>query len=56
MLRIVIVEGLIIGLISWLFGALLAYPVGALLAQTVGVVLFQEALPYVCLLYTSRCV
>ncbi|MBK8799013.1 MAG: FtsX-like permease family protein [Anaerolineales bacterium] len=46
-LRIVIVEGLIIGLISWLFGALLAYPVGALLAQTVGVVLFQEALPYV---------
>ena len=46
-LRIVIVEGVLIGLISWLFGALLAYPVGALLAQTVGVVLFQEALPYV---------
>lgn len=46
-LRIVIVEGVLIGLISWLLGALLAYPAGALLAQTVGVVLFQQALPYV---------
>ena len=46
-LRIVIAEGIIIGLISWGVGALLAFPVGALLAQTVGVVLFQSALPYV---------
>jgi putative ABC transport system permease protein len=46
-LRIVIVEGIIIGLISWAVGAMLAFPVGALLAQTVGVVLFQSALPYV---------
>lgn len=46
-LKIVIIEGVIIGLISWGAGALLAYPVGALLAQTVGVVLFQSALPYV---------
>jgi putative ABC transport system permease protein len=46
-LRIVIVEGIIIGLISWGIGALLAWPVGALLAQTVGVVLFQSALPYI---------
>jgi putative ABC transport system permease protein len=46
-LRIVIVEGIIIGLLSWAFGALLAFPVGALLAQTVGAVLFQSALPYV---------
>src|SRR5690606_17290176 len=46
-LRIVIVEGVFIGLISWLFGAMLAYPVGLLLAQTVGAVLFQQALPYV---------
>jgi putative ABC transport system permease protein len=46
-LRIVIVEGIIIGLLSWAMGALLAFPVGALLAQTVGVVLFQSALPYV---------
>jgi putative ABC transport system permease protein len=46
-LRIVIVEGIFIGLISWGMGALLAFPVGQLLAQTVGVVLFQSALPYV---------
>lgn len=46
-LRIVLVEGVIIGLISWGAGALLAFPVGALLAQTVGVVLFQSALPYI---------
>jgi putative ABC transport system permease protein len=46
-LRIVIVEGLFIGLISWLLGAMLAYPAGLALAQTVGVVLFQQSLPYV---------
>ncbi|MFO7635606.1 MAG: FtsX-like permease family protein [Caldilinea sp.] len=46
-LRIVIVEGLFIGLISWFLGALLAYPAGLALAQTVGVVLFQQSLPYV---------
>lgn len=46
-LKIVIIEGVIIGLLSWGFGAMLAFPVGALLAQTVGVVLFQSALPYV---------
>lgn len=46
-LKIVIIEGILIGLISWALGAMLAFPVGALLAQTVGVVLFQSALPYV---------
>jgi putative ABC transport system permease protein len=46
-LQIVIVEGVIIGLISWFLGASLAFPVGALLANTVGLVLFQTALPYV---------
>ena len=46
-LQIVIVEGVIIGLISWFLGASLAFPAGALLANTVGVVLFQTALPYV---------
>jgi putative ABC transport system permease protein len=45
--RIVIVEGLFIGWISWIFGAALAFPVGLLLAQTVGTVLFQEPLPFV---------
>ncbi|MFN3982087.1 MAG: ABC transporter permease [Caldilinea sp.] len=46
-LRIVIVEGLFIGVISWILGAMLAYPAGLALAQTVGVVLFQQSLPYV---------
>lgn len=46
-LRIVIVEGVLIGLISWLLGAMLAFPAGALLANTVGLVLFQSTLPYV---------
>ena len=46
-LKIVMIEGIIIGLLSWGAGALLAFPAGALLAQTVGVVLFQSALPYV---------
>jgi putative ABC transport system permease protein len=46
-LQIVMVEGVFIGLISWLLGALLAFPVGLLLANTVGVVLFQSALPYI---------
>ncbi len=44
--RIVIVEGVFIGWISWVLGALLAWPVGALLANTVGIVLFQSPLPY----------
>jgi putative ABC transport system permease protein len=45
--RIVLVEGIFIGWISWLFGALIAFPVGLLLANTVGLVLFQTQLPYV---------
>lgn len=46
-LQIVLVEGMLIGLISWMLGALLAFPAGLALANTVGVVLFQSALPYV---------
>ena len=42
-----IVEGVIIGLISWFIGAVLAFPVGAALTNAVGVVLFQSAPPYV---------
>ena len=42
-LRIVIVEGVLIGLISWVAGALLAYPVGLALTKTVGAVLFDIA-------------
>ncbi len=44
--RIVIVEGVFIGWISWILGAILAWPIGALLTSTVGVVLFQTPLPY----------
>ncbi len=43
---IVIVEGVIIGLISWLIGAALAFPMGALLSSAVGQALFSRALPY----------
>jgi len=44
--RIVIVEGVIIGLISWLIGAVLAYPIGAVISTGVGQVLFSADLPY----------
>jgi putative ABC transport system permease protein len=44
--RIVIVEGVIIGLISWLIGGALAFPIGAALSSAVGVVLFETPLPY----------
>ena len=32
-LQVVIVEGVLIGLLSWVAGALLAYPVGKLIGQ-----------------------
>lgn len=44
--RIVIAEGVIIGLISWLIGAALAYPIGAVISSAVGQVLFNTSLPY----------
>lgn len=44
--RIVVVEGIIIGLISWLVGAALAYPIGAVISKGVGQVLFKTDLPY----------
>jgi putative ABC transport system permease protein len=44
--RIVVVEGVLIGLISWLIGAALAYPAGAAISSGVGQVLFSTALPY----------
>ncbi len=44
--RIVIVEGVFIGLISWAIGGALAFPVGAALSNAVGSVLFQTQLPY----------
>ena len=44
--RIVIVEGILIGLISWMIGGALAFPAGLALSSAVGNVLFQTALPY----------
>lgn len=44
--RIVMIEGVIIGLISWLIGAALAYPIGAAISSGVGQVLFKTELPY----------
>jgi putative ABC transport system permease protein len=45
-LRIVIVEGVIIGALSWLFGTLLALPLGKALSDAVGVGFIQAELSY----------
>jgi putative ABC transport system permease protein len=46
-LRIVMVEGVIIGLISWIIGGLVALPASQLLTNTVGRVLLQAAPSYI---------
>jgi putative ABC transport system permease protein len=45
-LKIVIVEGVLIGLLSWLFGAVFAVPLSRLLSDAVGVSIFQTKLSY----------
>ena len=45
-LRIVIVEGIIIGLLSWLVGAVLAYPLSQAMSQMVGESIMQADLSY----------
>lgn len=45
-LRIVLVEGITVGLISWLLGSLLAYPIGKFLSDTVGRELLEAPLNY----------
>lgn len=45
-LRIVLVEGITVGLISWLLGSLLAYPIGQFLSDTVGRELLEAPLNY----------
>jgi putative ABC transport system permease protein len=45
-LRIVVVEGIIIGLLSWLIGALLAIPLSKLLSDMVGQSIIQGNLSY----------
>ena len=45
--RIVVIEGLLIGLISWFFGAILAYPLGRVLSDAIGAITFRVNLDYV---------
>jgi putative ABC transport system permease protein len=44
--QIVIVEGVLIGLLSWLMGVVIALPVSMLLSQVVGELILQDALTY----------
>ena len=45
--QIVVVEGLLIGLISWFFGAMLAYPLGKLLSDAIGAITMKTSMDYV---------
>ncbi|MCA9875466.1 MAG: FtsX-like permease family protein [Anaerolineales bacterium] len=44
--RIVLVEGIFVGLLSWAFGILAAYPIGKLLSDTVGLAFMEAPLNY----------
>jgi len=44
--RVVLVEGMFIGILSGLIALALAYPLGKLLAEGIGVTLFQQSLSY----------
>ena len=44
-LKLVIVEGLIIGLISYVLGAVLAFPIGALLSNVISMAIFSVPAP-----------
>ena len=46
-IRLVLVEGMLIGVISWIFGAILAYPIAKLLGYAVGVSMFKSPLKFV---------
>ena len=39
-MRLVMVEGLLIGMMSWFFGVLLAFPIGSLMANAINLALF----------------
>ena len=45
-MRIVLVEGIFVGMISWILGALLAYPMGKLLSDAVGIAFMEAPLTY----------
>lgn len=44
--RVFIIEGIIIGLLSWLFGAILAYPISKFLSDTIGRQFLSAPLDY----------
>jgi putative ABC transport system permease protein len=46
-LRIVLLEGAVIGLISWIIGGIVAIPAGAVLTSTLGQVLLQSEPTYI---------
>jgi putative ABC transport system permease protein len=45
-MKIVIIEGLVIGLISWLIGTILGWPIGKLLSDSVGLAFMEAKLTY----------
>jgi putative ABC transport system permease protein len=45
-MKIVIIEGLVIGLISWVIGAMLGWPIGKLLSDSVGLAFMEAKLTY----------
>ncbi|MGD9144692.1 MAG: FtsX-like permease family protein [Anaerolineae bacterium] len=45
-LRVIIVEGVVIGLMSWLLATLLSLPIGKLLSNAVGIQMFNTPLSY----------
>jgi putative ABC transport system permease protein len=45
-MQIVIVEGVLIGLISWIFGIILAYPLGWMLSDIVGMGFLRTSISY----------
>jgi putative ABC transport system permease protein len=46
-MRLVIVEGMIIGVISWIIGTVLAVPISLLLDNVVGITILRSPLKYV---------
>jgi putative ABC transport system permease protein len=45
-LRIILVEGVLVGIISWVIGSLVAYPMGQFLSNIVGISLLESPLNY----------
>jgi putative ABC transport system permease protein len=46
LLKVILVEGILIGLVSWLVGCLLAYPLARTMCDVVGTAMFQTPLTF----------